>query len=368
MQVKTSSDIADFAAEWPNMADRAPPAFHVFQARDYLQEWERSIGRARGAKLVFVRVGDERGPLMLFALALERRRGVRVACFPDGGVADYNAPVLFPRAGALSVAEMSAVWRRVGGLLPHFDAALFDKVPESVGGVANPMRLLAQEPYSESGHVLELDGDWEAFAATRLHRPKDSRRKRRRLGELGVLRFVVADSAAERERLLDALIQQKTRRYLETRGVDGFNRPGYRAYFHALTRRFGETGEAHLSGLELNGEMIAAHWGLVAAERFYCLMLSHAHGPWAQYSPGQILVEELIAWCYRAGLSTFDLGIGDGQWKERLDQTRSRLWRAHLAHSFAGKAYIEAARLKRALRASTRPLEREPGLEGRWVA
>ncbi|HVZ98870.1 MAG TPA: GNAT family N-acetyltransferase [Caulobacterales bacterium] len=351
------------------MTDRCAAAFHVFQARDYLEEWSGTMGRARGAKLCFVRVADNEEPLMLIPLALERRRGVRIVCFPDGGVADYNAPVLFPRAAALRLADMSAIWRRISGALPPFDAALLEKLPGAVDGAPNPFRLLAQEAYEESAHAVELSGDWPSFVATRLHRPKDSRRKRRRLAELGSLRFLVAANADDRERLLEALIRQKTRRYLQTRGIDGFNRPGYRTYFHALTRRFGETGEVHISGLELNGEPIAVHWGLVTADRFYCLMLAHAEGVWAQYSPGRILVEDLIAWCYAQGLSVFDLGVGDAPWKQRLGETRTPLWRAHLAHSFAGKAYIEAARLKRALRAASRQIDREPpNLEGRRVA
>ncbi|MES1199332.1 MAG: GNAT family N-acetyltransferase [Pseudomonadota bacterium] len=369
MHVRTSFDIADFAREWPRINDASAAAFHVFQARDYLEEWNRTIGRARAARLCYVRVADDLGPIMLFALAIERRRGVRIASFPDGGVADYNAPILFPRAPMLQPRVVFQLWRKLASLLPSFDAALLDKVPESVDRVSNPLRYLAQDEYEEAGHVLYLDGTWDNFVATRLHRAKDSRRKRRRLAEMGDLRFVIAESAAERVRILDALIAQKTRRYLETRGVDGFDRPGYRTYFHAISERFGPSGEAHLAALELNGEIIAAHWGIVRADRFYCLMLSHGEGPSAQYSPGRLLVEDLIAWCYAQKIPVFDLGVGDGAWKDRFHDTRASLWRAHLPQTLAGKAYIEAARLRRALRAASRNTDREnEASEGRRVA
>jgi CelD/BcsL family acetyltransferase involved in cellulose biosynthesis len=363
MHVAVSSDIAAFADDWPTMASRGGfAAFHAFQTRDYLDVWRGTIGAARGAELIFVRVADASGnPLLLVPLAIERRRGLRILRFPDGGVSDYNAPILFPGAASLDARAMTFLWRRISALVPQFDAAILDKMPGLVGGLANPFRALASDQASASGHVLDLSGDWNGYVATRLHRPKDSRRKRRRLAELGEVQFVTAKNGADANRLLRAMVRHKTRRYLETRGVDGFDRPGYRTYFQMMTDRFGLSGEVHLSGLELNGDVIAAHWGLVSGDRFYCLMLSNAEGPCERASPGRLLVEDLIAWSFGAGLKWFDLGVGDADWKDRLGDTWTPLWRAAIPHTLAGKAYLEATRLRRVIRAAAaRGPEREP--------
>src|SRR5690606_33137889 len=129
-------------------------------------------------------------------------------------------------------------------------------MPQHVGGVANPLCALAGEATPPSGHFVPIDDGWETFVRERLHRPKDSRRKLRRLAEAGPVRFVIAESPAERERLFAALLTHKKRRYLELNGADGFDRPGYRSYFRAATERFHPTGLVHISALEVAGEVL----------------------------------------------------------------------------------------------------------------
>ncbi len=332
---------------WPNSQDSGPASFFVFQGRDYLDAWRATIGQARGTTPLFIRIDDFSGsPLMLVPLGLERRHGLRVLSFLDGGVADYNAPVLFPGAGCLERPAFADLWRRIVHTLPPFDITSFDKIPPAVGEVANPFRFLAPKRCPYSGHFALLTGDWAAFSATRLPRVKEHRRKRRRLAEHGDVRFVIAETAQERERALEAMIRQKSRRYLETRGVDGLNRAGYRSYFDTLTRRFAGTGEVHLSTLELDGVILAAHWGLISRDRFYCSMLSYEDHPLARYSPASLLIEDLIAWCYAAGVTIFDLGYGEAAWKDRLCEAVLPLSRGSQGHSIQGRAYIAAANLK----------------------
>src|SRR5262249_16118538 len=153
-------------------------------------------GEARKVQPLFVRVDDERGtPLLLLPLGIERRRGAHAFTFLDGGVADYNAPVLFPGADR---ADASALWQEVERALPRVDAIVFDKMPAEVMCHPKPLRFLASGTSAPSAHVIPLHGDWPRYQRTVLHRAKDSRRKRRRLAEAGGLRFIVAETPAQR--------------------------------------------------------------------------------------------------------------------------------------------------------------------------
>jgi CelD/BcsL family acetyltransferase involved in cellulose biosynthesis len=339
----------DAAATWPAISEPFAGYRHVFQARDFLETWQATIGAARGARLIETRVDVDDKPLMYVPFALERRRGARVLCFPDGGVCDYNAPLLLPAGARLSAPEMARVWKLLRAALPAFDIALFEKMPDVVAGAANPFRFLASGAPAAAGHAVTIDGDWRRFEAQRLHRAKDSRRKRRRLAELGAVRFVIAGDPESARAILDALMAQKSEHYLSTRGVDGLDRPGYRAYFRAMTERFAPTGQAHLSALTMDGEIVAAHWGLVTRERFYCLMLSHRRdGSAAKYSPGRLLIEDLMQWCAGQGVYAVDFGFGEAPWKDFLSDSQVPLRRAALARTPLGWAYGEAAGLRRA--------------------
>jgi CelD/BcsL family acetyltransferase involved in cellulose biosynthesis len=346
LRVRVSAELQTFADVWPGIDD--PNAPHVFQTRDFLQTWVETIGAARGVRPAFTRIDSADGqPLLLIPLGVEHRRGARVLTFLDGGVCDYNAPVLLsPEAASLPIDDL---WRVLIAAVGPVDDVVLEKMPMKIGALANPLCALAVGPSAPSGHALSLDGDWRAYIATRLHRPKDSRRKRRRLAEAGAVKLVIARPGAEAERVYAALIAQKKRRYIEKNGVDGFDRPGYRAYFRRMTERFLGSGHAHLSALECDGELLATHWGLIHGKRFYCLMLAFAAAPLARYSPARLLVEDLIAWAYANGLERFDFGVGDGAWKKLLGAQPSPMAHARLPLTPYGWAYDTAAKLKREL-------------------
>lgn len=341
--LEVSHDIDAFAPDWPSLAHPGGHSHHVFQSADVLKIWQRTIGAARRIIPCYVRVSDISGQtLMLIPLGIEERHGVRVLVALDGGVSDYNGPIVFDGAKNITTRHLH---RELRLALPRFDAVLLEKSPARIGGFQNP--LLGDHAIPATcGYEIDLTSDWTSYVSTQLHRPKDSRRKRRRLAELGDVRFLIANTEAERERLFAALIQQKSQRYLKKNGVDGFDRPGYRAYFTEMTRQLHPRGFVQLSALEVGGKLVATHWGLVTKRRFYCLMLAFADCRAAAYSPASILVEELIQWSFSKGIAVFDLGFGHAAWKLKFGARRCTLLQYEQAISPVGWAYLNARRLR----------------------
>jgi CelD/BcsL family acetyltransferase involved in cellulose biosynthesis len=301
---------------------------------------------------LFVRVDSDEGtPLMLLPLGIERRAGVRVLSFLDGGVADYNAPVLLPGSEQLDAEATSRLWQRLVVELPPFDVALLEKVPARVGPAQNPFRFLATRADLESGHLVEIP----ELAAKRSGKPsriidfQDTRRKRRRLEDKHPVRLAVAQTADEAARILETMIRQKTQRYMETRGVDGFERPGYRTYFGALTRRLLRDEGVQLAALMAGEHAIATHWGIVTRDRFYYLMPAFEAGPWSPFSPGSLLLEELIDWSARNSIPVFDLGVGNEAYKLRFANAMLPLFFGGLPRTAAGRIYLAAIEARRSL-------------------
>jgi CelD/BcsL family acetyltransferase involved in cellulose biosynthesis len=341
--VEMSHDIDDFAPAWPSLDHPGTSAHTVFQSADILKIWQRTIGAARRILPCYVRVATATDhTLLLLPLGIEDRRGVKVLVALDGGVSDYNAPIAFDGA---EIIDPKRLHHYIRNALPNFDAAVLEKLPARIGAVHNPLAGEAAFA-STSAFEIDLDSDWQTFTATHLHRPKDSRRKRRRLAELGDIRFVVARTEAERERLYAAFIDQKTQRYLEKNGLSGFERPGYRAYYAEMTRRLHARGFVHLSALEVGGSLVATHWGLVANQRFYCLMLAFADCQAARYSAASLLVEDLIRWSFENGVSSFDLGFGEAAWKLNFGARRQTLLQHEEAATPLGWAYLNARKLR----------------------
>lgn len=311
--VRASADIAAFASSWPALSDNA--AAHAFQRRDHLEIWMETIGAGLRVRPIFISVTNKSGaPVMLLPLGVTRKHGVKVLGFLDGGVADYNAPVLFPAAGKLERADVVQIWKTICRAARPFDVAELEKMPEHAGRIANPLYKLAQYRWQHSGHVLALQGSGELTSAREL---KESRRKRRRIAALGELSFGIAASESEIAEIYNIFVRQKSRRYRETLGHDGFDVPGQKAYYLTLTERL---SHAQLAYLQCGDEIIATAWSLIAGKRVYYLMAGYEDGKWRTHSPGWLLLEELVNWSLKNGIEIFDFGIGDEAYKMKWQE------------------------------------------------
>lgn len=346
-----SGDLADFADIWPATDQPGTSRCFVFQCADFLSVWCDTIGRARHTAAKFVAILDDRGnPAALLPLGVERKFGVRVLSFLDGGVADYNCPVLFPAGEQLAGAAMKEVWASLARMSADFDVVLLEKMPEAVQDLNNPLVTPASQRFSHSGYFTTLQSNWTDFVR-RLPYAQDSRRNLRRLSELGKVEFTIAATAEERARFLAAMMAQKSRRYVQTRGIDSFDRPGYRDFFKEATSRLAQRGILHLSALTLDGKVLAAHWGYVVGTRFYYLMPSYEF-EWHRYSPGRLLLHKLLEWSTTNGLTIFDQGIGDEEYKARYCDGTIVLCQDEFALTYRGKASLLSRNAKRAVQAS----------------
>lgn len=349
MQICVSDNLADFADVWPRSDNLRTAKCFAFQCADILEVWIETIGLAKNSKNHFIAILDKGSPIMLLCLGIELQHGIRILKFLDGGVCDYNCPILYPRALNLNQEIVSVLWTELRRVLPSFDVAIFDKMPSEISGISNPLMNLGTMKYPQSGYLASISGNWEEFAKTRLSNRQDSRRQLRKLSELGEVEFAVAETKPQYDEMFAAMVSQKSRKYLETRGANGFDRPGYRRYFAEVTNRLAVSGPVHLSGLKLNNEVIAAHWGLIADKRFYFLMPSY-DSRWSRYSPGRLLMEDLIRWCFEHSINFFDFGIGDEPYKLKFCDRVIPLYECVLPVTIKGHAYAIFLVVKRILR------------------
>lgn len=169
------------------------------------------------------------------------------------------------------------------------------------------------------------------------------RRRRKRLAERGAVRFRRWDRADEH--FLRAFFE------LEAAGWKG--RRGTAIAASEETRRFysrvagwaeGEGMFASYS-LELEGRAVAAHFGLVHRGRYFLPKAAYDEALGA-CSPGQLLVEDVLADCAGRGLGEFDFLGPWMQWKaDWTDQVRPHRWCFIYRPNPLGRA-LHAAKLR----------------------
>ena len=312
MQIRVADNLANLGDLWPRTDHLGPHIVMRSNARTSCKYGADTIGKARGTRSLFVAVFDEIGrPVLLLPLGIERHRGIRVLQFLDGGVCDYNAPVVFEPTRIWERHILERFWQELIRALPTFDVAMFDKMPADICGVPNPFAGLRVTPSAPSGHLLNITRSWEEYAAEQLPYKRESSIQRRKLAKLGEIAFTVAETPTDRQRILEAMIRQKSRRYMETRGVDGLDRPGYRQYYTALIGQLPWPGPLLVSALEVDGKILSTNWGFISDRRFIGTVMTFEAGEWKRLSPGRLLLEDLLKWNFTNGFTIFDFGIGD---------------------------------------------------------
>lgn len=136
----------------------------------------------------------------------------------------------------------------------------------------------------------------------------DARRKRRKLDrELGPVEFRLHDDGPE---VFDACLRWKSRQYRETGLKDLFADPRNVRLFEELRA----AGVAAFSSLRAGGVLVAAHLGAVVDGRMYWWV--PAYDPaFGRYSPGRVLLHDMLQASHAAGHSEFDFLIGDEAYK-----------------------------------------------------
>jgi CelD/BcsL family acetyltransferase involved in cellulose biosynthesis len=342
VRVVVDPDLSRFTQYWPRTTTKTLARRYVFQCADVVEVWCDTLGQAQNVEPWFVAVlSPAEEPLLLLPLGIQRRKWGRKLVFLDAGVSDYNAPVLFAGARDWDEATMRSTWRHIKACLPAFDLAVLEKMPEFVEDWPNPLRFLSTGRSAAQGHGITVPSEWDGAARTVLPNLPDSRRRERKLAKLGTLAIEVAGTRERASSLLDAMLAMKSRKSVETLGVDLFrDKPGYADYYLEATRRLFAGGSVHVSALTLDGQALAAHWGYVLGDRFYQLMPAFRNeDPWRSFAPGRLLNEFLIGWSASRGLKIFDFGHGDEPYKSNYCDLEWPLWDAVLPATPIGRAW-----------------------------
>jgi CelD/BcsL family acetyltransferase involved in cellulose biosynthesis len=330
-------------ADWPGVNDMGEVRGHVFQTREFMSVWAETLGSGDHVDARFIDVADRDGHLLMrLPLAIETLRGIKVLGFADQSCADYCAPLLYPTAIEWTRERSLALWAAVEAALPAVDKVVLEKMPAMVGDCVNPLYRIAGEANLESAHGSMLTGPWAEIEATQAQL-KTLKRKARGLEKLGEVRYIVAVDKAERDRLLARLLEQKQRRFEDTR-VPGFaETPESKRFFELATEVFAASGNLHLAALEVGGELIATSWTVSMGRTIYELMIGFESGDWAKHSGGRILNLRFLEWAKAQGFTYLDHGIGDEDWKIENCDTHIPLGRLIAARSAKGRRQMMKA-------------------------
>lgn len=155
---------------------------------------------------------------------------------------------------------------------------------------------------------------WEHLRTQDKKLVSDTERRERKLGQdHGAPEFQLQSSEPEAD--LEALVRLKNSQYLRTgKSAGPLLQPGNVRLLQLLMRHRGPDCRALLSTLKVNGQLVAAHLGLVGGATLHYWFPVYDER-FAAYSPGRVLLRHVLLASSAQGIEMIDRGEGDTQAK-----------------------------------------------------
>jgi CelD/BcsL family acetyltransferase involved in cellulose biosynthesis len=310
-------DLTAAEAIWRGL-ESAQTSFTPYQRFDFLSSWQRQVGEREGL-VPFIVIGydAERRPLLLFPLALRHAYGARCAGFMGGKHSTFNM-ALFDRDFAASGTQaeleslMSAIAQR-----GEADVLALHQQPLRWRDLPNPLALLPHQPSANDCPLLAIEPGAAPAALVSNSFRRRLKGKERKLASLPGYRSYVASSEADITRLLDWFFRVKPLRMAEQKLPNVFADPGIEEFVRgACTASLGDGRHAiDIHALECDEEVIAIFAGVADGHRFSMMFNTYTMSANSKYSPGLILMRDIIDHYAGLGYRALDLGIGSDDYK-----------------------------------------------------
>jgi CelD/BcsL family acetyltransferase involved in cellulose biosynthesis len=310
-----------------------------YQRFDFLSPWQRQVGEREGLlPFIVVAYDAERRPLLLLPLALGHKHGVRTASFMGGKHSTFNMALWdMDFATHATTADLdvliSAIRQRSAA-----DVLAFAQQPTHWRDLANPMALLPNQVSANDCPLMKIvQGEPPAARISNSFRRR-LKGKERKLQGLSGYRYRVAVTDAEIKQILDWFFRVKPLRMTEQKLPNVFAEPGVEDFIReacmaSLPAR-GRVIDIH--ALECDDEVIAIFAGVADGHRFSMMFNTYTMSDNSRYSPGLILMRNIIDHYAERGYRALDLGIGSDDYKRLFCKSDEPIFDSFIPLSLRG--------------------------------
>lgn len=319
---------------WMDLEFKNPP--FIFQTYNWCKNWYDKVGRYDDDSIPLVLVVYfKQDPVALFPLVLRQKRSLKIISFLGGDQSDYNSIL----HGQLDI-EFQEVWDEVLRNLPKFDLISLNRIPEKIGVNDNVLCSLSGMVFLEEAHHIDFSLIEDEDHVVSKRSKKDIQRMMRRLSDHGVLEMRIAQSDKDFQKVIGHTLEQKERRYLDTGARNILSNPQVKNFYKTLFQLDSEDIKIHLSSLHLKGDILSTHLGFIYENRYYYIFPTFEEGNYVKYSPGRVLLYELVNISLRSGIQVFDMTIGSEDYKKKWSNGSLQIYDYYHCATFKGQVYM----------------------------
>jgi CelD/BcsL family acetyltransferase involved in cellulose biosynthesis len=309
-----------------------------FQSYNWLLNWHQTAGKKY---TLFIACIILEGRIeAIFPFGINSTKIIKRLEWLGGSHADYMSPILRSESNYV-LGNFNVLWGEVLASLPRFDVLSLTKQIPKIGNQANPFISIYPSSESMRSYQSVFNGEWGVFKDSVSKKVlADSSRQRKRLSELGELKFNIVNPQEDHLEFLNCMFSFKQQRYKQMGVHDFLQAKGHRNFYINLPATISSTAKVHCSTLTLDDEVIALHWGVTDTKTFFYLMPAHDTLRWSKFSPGKLLLEDLLKWSNENRFSTFDFTGGEESYKKIWSNDSFSIHETNHFFTISGQIYL----------------------------
>lgn len=162
----------------------------------------------------------------------------------------------------------------------------------------------------------------------------DTKRQIKRLKIFGELSFDIANSDNQKNDIFNFFIKHKKKQLIKTNSWNYLNNKNYLNFLKNIYI----INCNHLSCITLNKKIISVHMGNIFDKKIFYLFPAY-DANYSKYSPGNILIFELIKNLSLNGINEFDFTTGNESYKLKLSNSKKNILFKNIYLTLKGRFY-----------------------------
>ncbi len=268
----------------------------------------------------------------IFPLEIKKIFGVRILQWIGTKYADYCCP-LISKDYQISSMAFKDLWVKIINEV-DCDIIILDKQPEFINNLENPFVNFLNNSKVSKVFLIDLP-DHENKYYQNIQNKKffnEFKRTSNKVIEKYNVEFENIEMKNESFKPSD-LIKKKIS-ILDKKRLGKSIEKNFINFFDNMKLDFPD--QIKLSVLKINKEIVGANLGFLTKDRFYYYMPTLFTNNYNKFSPGKILISELIKWSIANKVKIFDFGVGEENYKKYWSNRTENLYRHLFSKNFKG--------------------------------
>ena len=292
-------------------------------------------------KNYFVVVFDSSEVIAIFPFEIKKIFGIKILQWIGTKYVDYCGP-LISQDHEISSEFFKSLWQKILDKI-NCDLVILDKQAKFIDNLENPFVNFLDNFEISKIFLIDLpDNEDEYFQnITNKKFLSEFKRTSNKVREKYHLKFENLKMNKDELKSIDLI---KKKNLMLNKNFFGKSiEKNFVNFFDDLISDFPD--QIKLSVLSINKEIVSANLGFVKNDRFYYFMPTIFKNDYNKYSPGKILISELIKWSIQKKIKIFDFGLGEENYKKYWSNRTETLFRHFYSKNIKGLVALKIIKI-----------------------